>query len=105
MKGKDEGGSGGGNGGDGEKKGCGSGVGGGEVLFFLSFSLFNLFLMAKSTAGGRGAFFNRSPAVNFFSPSNSLSKDPTIGFSASKFDISSKTILSGFCLLKIFSHC
>ena len=34
--------------------------------------------------------------------SSSLSKDPTIGFSASKVDISSNISSSGFCLLKIF---
>ena len=56
MKGKDDGGGGGGGGGGG-KKGGGGGEGGGEVLFFLSLNLFNLFLMAKSTPGGLGAFF------------------------------------------------
>lgn len=44
--------------GEGGKKGGGSEDGGGKVLY-----LFNLFLMAKSTAGGPGAFFTRSLAV------------------------------------------
>ena len=55
MKGKDDGDGGGGGGGG--KKGGGGGEGGAEVLFFLSLNLFNLFLMAKCTAGGPGAFF------------------------------------------------
>ena len=75
LKGKD-GGSGGGNG-SGGKKGGGGGEGGGEVLFFLSFNLFNLFLIAKSTPGGPGAFFTRSAAISFLLLSISLSKDPT----------------------------
>ena len=103
LKGKEnDGGGGGGGGGGGKKGGGGGGVGGGEALLFLSSNLFNLFLMAKSTPGGPGTFFTRSPAVSFFPPSSSLSRDPTIGFSTSKVDISSKTSSSGFCLLKIF---
>ena len=101
MKGKDDDGGHVGGGGGG-KKGGGGGVGGREVLFFLSFNLFNLFLMTRSTPGGPGSFFTRSPAVSVFLPSSSLSKDPTIGFSASKVNISSKTSSIGFCLLKIF---
>ena len=99
LKGKDD--DGGDGGGGGGKKGGGGGVGGGEALLFLSSNLSNLFLMAKSTPGGPGTFFTRSPAVSFFPPSCSLTKDPTIGFSTSKVDISSKTSSSGFCLLKI----
>ena len=64
LKGKDDGGGGGGGGG-GKKGDGGGGMGGGEVLFFLSFNLFNLFLMAKSAPGGPGALFTRS-AVRFF---------------------------------------
>ena len=100
LKEEDDG-SGGGGGGRG-KKGVGGGVGGGEVLFSLSFNLFNLFLMVKSTPGGPGAFFTRSPAISFLPPSSFLSKDPTSGFSTSKVDISSKGSSGGFCLLKIF---
>ena len=96
---KDDGG--GDSGGGGGKKGGSSGVGGKEVLLFLSFNLFNLFLIAKSTLGGPGTFFTRSPVISFLLPSSSLSKDPTIEFSASKVDISSKTSSSGFCLFKI----
>ena len=102
VKGKDgSGGSGGGN-----KGGVGGGCsGGGEVLLFLSFNLLNLFVVAKSTPGGPGTFFTRSPppppSSYFMSPLSSHSRDPTIGFSTSKNDISSKTISSGFCLLKI----
>ena len=102
MRKKDDNVGGGGGGGGGGKKGGGGGVGGGEVLFFLSFNLFNLFLIAKSTPGGPGSFFTRSPAVSFFYPSSSLSKDPYIGFSAWKVDISPKTSSNGFCLVKIF---
>ena len=86
----------GGGGGGGGKKGGDGGVGGGEVLFFLSFNLFNLFLIAKSTPGGPGSFFRRSPAVSFFHPSSSLSKDPYIGFSARKVDISPKKVRMDF---------
>ena len=102
VKGKDgSGGSGGGN-----KGGVGGGCsGGGEVRLFLSFNLLNLFVGAKSTPGGPGTFFTRSPppppSSYFMSPLSSHSRDPTIGFSTSKNDISSKTISSGFCLLKI----
>ena len=85
------------------KKGsAGGGSGGdGEVLFFLTFN-FNLFLMAKSSPGGPGSFFARSPAVRFLPLSSSRSNDPTIGSSASNVDISSYTSSSGFCCLKIF---
>ena len=83
LKGKDDSGG----GGCGGKKGGDGGVGGGEVLFFLSFNLFNLLLMAKSIPGGPGALFTRSPAIIFLLPSSSLGKDWTIGFSTSKVDI------------------
>ena len=61
MKGKNGGDDGGG------KKYCvvGGDGGDGEVLFVLSLNLTNLFLMAKSTPGGPGAFFKRSSAVSF----------------------------------------
>ena len=62
LKGKDGGGGGGSGGGN--KSGFGGGRDGGrEVLFFLSFNLLNLFLIAKSTPGGPGAFFTRSPII------------------------------------------
>lgn len=78
----------------------GGGDGGGEVFFF-SFNVFNIILMAKSSPGGPGAFLTRSLAIRFLLRSVSLSMDPTIGFSASKVDMSLKTSSSGFCLLKI----
>ena len=62
---------------------------------------FLLILMAKSTPGGPGAFFTRSPAVSFLPLSRSLSKYSTIGFSASKVNIYSKTKFEWICLLKI----
>ena len=69
---------------------------------FQSFNLFNPFLMTKSTPGGPGAFFISSLATSFLPTSSSFSKEPTVGFSASNVEISSKTTSSGFCLLKIF---
>ena len=71
----------------------------GSGLFF-DFS--NLFLMAKSTPGGLVAFFISSLAMSFFPTSSSFSSDPTIGFSSSNVESSSKTSSSGFYLLKIF---
>ena len=71
----------------------------GSGLFF-NFS--NPFLMAKSTPGGLVAFFISSLAMSFFPTSSSFSSDPTIGFSSSNVETSSKTSSSGFCLLKIF---
>ena len=57
---------------------------------FLNFS--NLFLQAKSTSGGLGAFLISSPAMYFFPTSSSSSSSPTIGFSASNVEISSKKV-------------
>ena len=93
-----------------ENDGGESGDGSGERLLSLlslsnsslSFNLFNLFLMTKSVPGGPGAFFISSLATSFLSTSSSFSKEPTVGFSASNFEISSKTSSSRFCLLKIF---
>ena len=67
----------------------------------LSLDLFNQFLIAKSWSGGPGTCFIRSLAKTF-PTSSSLSREPTIGFSASKVEISSKTSSKGFCRLKIF---
>ena len=55
----------GGGGGDGKLKEKDGGGCGGEVLFFLSFNLFNPFLIAKSMPGGPGTFFTRSPEDSF----------------------------------------
>ena len=60
------------------KKGgsCGGGDGGGEILLLLlfgsglSFNLSNLFLMAKSTPGGLGDFFNKFTSCILFSNIN-----------------------------------
>ena len=68
----------------------------------LSLNLSNLFLREISTPGGLGAFFTRSLATCFLLIPSFLSKEPTIGFSASKVDMSSKTSSRGFCLLRIF---
>ena len=92
----------GGGGGGGDKREGDGGVGGGKVLFFLSFILLNLFLITKSTPGGPGGFFTRSPAVSFLPLSSFFTKDPTVGFSASKVDIFSNTSSSRFFLFKIF---
>ena len=40
--------------------------------------------------------------MSFFPTSSSFNKEPTIGFSASNVEISSKTSSSGFCLFIIF---
>ena len=71
----------------------------GSGLFF-NFS--NRFLMAKSTAGGLGAFLISSLPMSIFPAYSSFSSYPTIRFSASNVEISSKTSSSGFCFLKIF---
>ena len=83
--------------------------GGGEILllllfvgFCLSLNLFNQSLRAKSCHGGPGAGFIRLLAKTFFPTSSSLSREPTIVFSASKVEISSKASSNGLCLLKIF---
>ena len=100
RKRKDDGGGGGGYGGG--KKGSSSGFGGGEVLLFFSFNLFNLFLIVKSNLVVLALSSQGHPLLIFLPPSNSHSKDPTIGFSSSNVAISSKASSSGFCLLKIF---
>ena len=97
-----------------QKDGPGIGEGGnargdgrGERLlsFFgscLSFNLFNRFLRATSAPGGAVAGWTKSLAKFFFATSSSLRRDPTIGFSASNVEISSKISSKGFCLLGIF---
>ena len=77
--------------------------GGGEILllllffgFCLSLNLFNRFLRAKACPGGPGVCFIRSLPETFCPKSSSLSKEPTIGFSASNVEISSKTSSNGF---------
>ena len=94
-----------------KKNGGGEGGdGGGERLLLLQlfsnsclfFNLFNLFLIIKSSPAGPGAFFISSLATSFLPTSSSFSKEPTIGFSASNVEISSKTSSSGFVFLKYF---
>ena len=46
--------------------------------------------------------FIKSLSVCFLFKSISLSNEPTIGFSASKVEMSSKTSSKGFCLLSIY---
>ena len=101
FKEKDGGGGGGGSGGGGSKNKSGGGQGGGREVFFLSFNLFNIFLMTKSTPGSPGAFFTRSIPGRFLLL-RFLSNDPTIGFSASKVDTSSKQAQLDFVCLKYF---
>ena len=83
------------------------GDGGGERLlssvgFCLSFNLFNRFLITISNPGGVGVYLIRSLDKFFFPKSSSLRREPTIGFSASNVEISSKTSSKRFCLLRIF---
>ena len=52
--------------------------------------------MTKSTPDGPGAFFISSLATCFLPTSSSFSKEPTIGFSASNVEMSSKTSSRGF---------
>ena len=70
----------------------------------LAFNFSNLFLMAKSTPGGLGAFFISSRAMLFFPTSSSFNKEPTIGCSLSNNEMSSKINSSGFCLLIIYFY-
>ena len=99
---------GGGINGPGPGRGSAGGDGGGKILLLLfvgpclSLDLFNRSLIAKSWSGGPGTCFIRWLAKTFFPTSRSLSREPTIGFSASKVEISSKTTYRGFCRLKIF---
>ena len=62
----------------------GSSSDGVDVLFFLFFTIFNLFLIAKSIHGGLGVLFTRSRAVNILDLSSSLSKDSNFVFLALK---------------------
>ena len=66
---------GGGGGGGWKNEGAGGG-GGGDKLFLLllSFNLFSLFCMIKSSPGDPGAFINLLP-VSFLTTSSSLSED------------------------------
>ena len=99
-----KGGSGGGINGPGPEGGSAGGDGGRKISllfvgFCLSLNLFNQFLIAKSCPSAPGVCFIWSLAKTFFPTSSSLSKEPTIGFSASKEEISSKTGSKGlFCL-------
>ena len=98
--------TGGGKNGPGSGGGGAGGDGGGEILlllfvgFCLSLNLFNRFLIAKSCAGGDGTCFIMSLAKTLFPTSSSVSREPTIGFSASKVEIFSKTSSKGFFTLK-----
>ena len=88
--------------------GSAGGDGGGERLLSsfascLILNLLNRFLIAKSATGGFGACLIRSLDKFFFPTSSSLRREPTIGFSASNVEMSSKTSSKGFCLLRIFS--
>ena len=68
----------------------------------LFFSQFNLFLKGNVKSRWSWGLFYQSLAKSFLPTSNSLSKEPTIGVSASNVIIFSKTSSSGFCLLMIF---
>ena len=79
------------------------GEGGGNLpllLFLLNLLLSfcnasSLFYILKSTPGV-GAFLTRSLAISFFPMSSSCKKDPTIGFCASKVEMSLNTSSRGF---------
>ena len=60
------------------------------------------FSISKFCTGGPGAVFIRSLASDFFPMSSSLRGEQTIGFSASKVEMSSKANSKGFCLFRIF---
>ena len=95
--------------GGGGGRGCGGGIellnGGGDggedsPLLLLQLLLLNLILLFQNAANlfcrllsrpGVGAFLTRSLGISFFPMSSSRSKDPTIGFCASKVEISSNT--------------
>ena len=110
---KFEGGSGGG-GGSGKEPligGNDGGEGGGERLLLLllllfigskSFNLFNRFSISKFHPGGSAAFFIRLLASDFFPTSRSLRSEPTIGFSVSKVEMSSKTSSRGSVFSEYF---
>ena len=69
---------------------------------FMSRNLSSLFCISNSFAGWLDKDLIKSLSVCFLFKSISLSKDPTIGFSASNVETSSKTTSRGFCLFKIF---
>ena len=58
------------------------------LLFSLFLGLFSLFCVIKSIPGGCEAFLIRPLAVSFLPTSSSHNSEPTIGFSASKVEIS-----------------
>ena len=94
-------------GGGGSGGGCcwkmlnGRGDGGGDsppsLLLFLSFlSLFSLFCIIKLILGRWEAFFDRVTRHVLLATSSSCKSKPTIGFSASKVEMSWKTSIRGF---------
>ena len=68
----------------------------------MSRSLPILFCISNSSPGWLGKDLIKSLSVCFLFKSISLSRNPTIAFSASKVDMSSNTSSRGFCLLKMF---
>ena len=58
------------------------------LLFLLFLSFFSLSCMIKSIPGGCVDFLIRSLTVSFLPASSSWKSEPTIGFSASKVEMS-----------------
>ena len=69
---------------------------------FIPRSLSRHFRISKSLPGWLSRDFIKSLSVCFLFKSISLSNEPTIGFSASKVEMSSKTSSKGFCLLSVY---
>ena len=68
----------------------------------IPFNLSNLFLISNSLPGSLGKFLVKSLSVPFLKKSSSLSKESTMGFSASNVETSSNTSSKGFRLQRIF---